>query len=373
MNVERLHLILRATYDAVTKAGLVPDIGGLTTSLQNQVSDPATAAYQQQISSQLEKLRASLSAIETNDFPPGWKQVLTEHKLSHFIGTELQQKLVEIFSRNAITPSIALEEIQKLQVELTADLTAMTELINGFIRLEFYMDDLKPGEAEIGLLVPRESIDSKLDRFTKELTDMAKIIGVFEELTTGQRREPTIRTLSSTDLTVLLDIWPISGVALATAIERIASFYKQVLEIKKLKAEVTRLALPETMTDQEANEKMEANLRALRDEMISNYEGQKARKHELETELLIALHRIANKLDQGIHFEFRAGEPTTAANQDETPEQKSLRSQTIFINDVGRRMALIERVEGRILQLPVGENGDENGGTKKDERAVSRP
>jgi hypothetical protein len=44
MNVERLHLILRATYDAVTKAGLVADIGGLTTSLQNQVNDPATAA-----------------------------------------------------------------------------------------------------------------------------------------------------------------------------------------------------------------------------------------------------------------------------------------------------------------------------------------
>jgi len=186
MNVERLHLILRATYDAVTKAGLVADIGGLTTSLQNQVNDPTTAAYQQQISSQLEKLYANLSAIETNDFPPGWKQVLTEHKLSLFVGTELLQKLVEIFSRNAITPSIALKEIQQLQVELTADLTAMTELINGFIRLEFYMDDLKPGEAEIGLLVPRESIDSKLDRFTKELTDMAKIIGVFEELTTGQ-------------------------------------------------------------------------------------------------------------------------------------------------------------------------------------------
>ena len=97
MNVERLHLILRATYDAVTKAGLVPDIGSLTTSLQNQVSDPATAAYQQQISSQLEKLRASLSAIETNDFPPGWKQVLTEHKLSHFIGTELLQGSLRSF------------------------------------------------------------------------------------------------------------------------------------------------------------------------------------------------------------------------------------------------------------------------------------
>lgn len=375
MNVERLHLVLRATLDAVTKSGVVADIGGLATSLQNQVNDPATAVYQQQISTQLEKLRTSLSAIETNNLPPGWKQVLTEHGLSHFIGTELLQKLTEIFSRNAITPSIALQEIQEVQRNLDSKVTAATELLRGLKLLEFPMDDLKSGEAEIGLLVPRESIDSKLDRFTRELNDTAKIIGVFEELTTGQRREATIRTLSSTDLTVLLDIWPISGVALATAVERIAAFYKQVLEIKKLKAEVTRLALPDKMTqqlDQEANDKMEANLRSLRDEMIANYEGQKTRKHELETELLIALHRIANKLDQGIHFEFRAGEPTTPGNEDETPEQKALRSHTTLINNVGRRMALIERVEGRILHLPVYENGDGNSGVKKEDGVAAK-
>jgi hypothetical protein len=375
MNVERLHLVLRATIDAATKSGVVVDIGGLASALQNQVNDPATASYQQQISSQLEKLQISLSAIETNNFPPGWKQVLTEHSLSVFIGTVLLGQLTEIFSRNAITPSIALKEIQEVQLDLNSKVTAMTELINGFKLLEFSMDDLEPGEAEIGLLVPRESIDSKLNRFTRELQDTAKIIGVFEELTTGQRRDASIRALSSTDLTVLLDIWPVSGVALATAVERIAAFYKQVLEIKKLKAEVTRLALPEKMTqqlDQQANDKMEANLRSLRDEMIAMYEGQKARKHELETELLIALHRIANKLDEGIHFEFRAGEPSTVANEDETPDQKALRSHTTQINDVGRRIALIEPVEGRILHLPVYENGDEIGGVKKEDGGTAK-
>jgi hypothetical protein len=335
MNVERLHLILRAALDAVTRSSVVADITALANSLQNQVNDPATAAYQQQVSSHLEKLRASLAVMETNNFPPGWKQVLSEHELSHFIGTELLNELVEIFSRNTITPSIALKEIQEEQRELQADVTATTELLNGFVRLGFSMDELKPGEAEIGLLVPRESIDSKLDRFTKELNDTAKIIGVFEELTTGQRREATIRMLSSTDLTVLLDIWPVSGVAIATAIERIAAFYKQTLEIKKLKSEVARLELPEKMSqqlDKDANDKMEVNLRLLRDEIIKEYKGEKTRRHELENELLIALHRIANKIDQGIHFEFRAREPVTASNEDETSEQKSLRSHTLFIN-----------------------------------------
>jgi hypothetical protein len=361
MNVERLHLILRTTLDAVTESGIVQDLAGLTTSLQNQVNDPATSTYQQQVSTQLEKLRESLSAIETNVFPPGWKQVLREHKLFHFIGTELLQSLLEIFSRNAITPSIALKEIQQKQQELSLDVNAMTELINGLVRFQFAMDELSPGEAEIGLLIPRETIDSRLDQFTRELTDTAKIVGVFEELTTGQRRDATIRALSSSDLTVLLDIWPISGVALATAIERIASFYKQVLEIKKLKAEVARLSLSDKMAEdleRQANEKMKTNLHQLRDELIADYKGEKARRHELETELLIALHKIANKLDQGIHYEFRAGEPSDSGTENENPEQSLLRSNTQRINEIGRRMALIEPVQGRILHLAVGENGD---------------
>ena len=62
----------------------------------------------------------------------------------------------------------------------------------------------------------------------------------------------------------------------------------------------------------------------------------------------------------------------TASNEDETSEQKSLRSHTLFINEVGRRMALIEPVEGRILQLPVGENGDETASVKKDDSGTGK-
>src|ERR1700687_1586673 len=89
LNVERLHLILRAALDSVTASGLIPEIGALATSLQNQVNDPATSIYQQQVGTQLVKLRDVLSAMETNNFPPGWKQVLTEHELWYFIGNDL--------------------------------------------------------------------------------------------------------------------------------------------------------------------------------------------------------------------------------------------------------------------------------------------
>jgi len=105
--------------DSVTASGLIPEIGALATSLQNQVNDPATSIYQQQVGTQLVKLRDVLSAMETNNFPPGWKQVLTEHELWYFIGNDLLRVLDEIFARNAITPSLALKEILDIQTVLT--------------------------------------------------------------------------------------------------------------------------------------------------------------------------------------------------------------------------------------------------------------
>ncbi|MGM4922835.1 hypothetical protein AB8A31_08005 [Tardiphaga sp. 804_B3_N1_9] len=363
MNVERLHLIVDAALKAVERAAILADLQRLSGFLLNQVNDPATPSYQQQVSTVLERLRESLEKVETNDFPPAWKQALEELHLSHFIGSKLLEVIDEIFSRNAITPSIALKEIQEEQNEFEADVSAATEIIKGLGRLEIAKDDLKPGEAEIGLLVPRESIDSKLDRFAKELADTAKIVRVFEELTTGQRRDPTIKTISSSDLTVLLDIWPVSGVALATAIERIAAFYKQTLEIKKLKGEIKKLSLPQKMGEQldaQANEKMESNLRDLRDELIQKYEGDAARKNELENELLISLHRIANKLDQGIHYEFRAAEPTAAADE-EPDEHTLLRTHVRTINEIGSRLVFLPTVEGRILQLNTDDGELSNG------------
>jgi hypothetical protein len=186
MDAERLHLVLKATHDALAKSNVLADFAALASSLQNQVNDPATPSYQQQVSTQLEKLRVNLSSMATNNFPPGWKQVLTNIQASHFIGTELLQFIEEIFLRNAITPSIALKDIQEEQRHLTTENTALVETLSGFKVFGVPLDDLKPGDAEIGLLVPRESIDGgKLERFTKELADISKIIGVSESLRAG--------------------------------------------------------------------------------------------------------------------------------------------------------------------------------------------
>ena len=244
-----------------------------------------------------------------------------------------------------------------------ANENAIAQLLKAFGLFDIEFDDLSPGEAELGMLVPRESINSELFRFNRELSDLDKIVKVFEELTTGQRRDPKIRSLSSSDLTVLLDMWPVAGAALAAAVERIAAFYKQTLEIKKLKLETKRLELPDTISDQldtEANKIMETKLVSLRKELLQIYYGaDNGRKNEIETELGFALNKIANKVDRGVHFEFRANEPEPAAEGEaEELQANKIREATRSINEAGRRLLYVEQSHEKILQLPEGDNNN---------------
>ena len=106
----------------------------------------------------------------------------------------------EVFERNQITPSIALEEIQKLAEEVEQFSNSVNELISSMSRFQIGAEELDPGECELGVLVPRASVDNNLDEFGRELSTLHRTFGVFEELITGSRTGFKIRTTSSTDL-----------------------------------------------------------------------------------------------------------------------------------------------------------------------------
>jgi hypothetical protein len=365
MNVERLHLILKETSKAIQAARLIEMVEALRGALQNLVNDPAPPSHQQQVSKALNELRQRLPNIETSKFPPPWRDVLYELDIGYFLGDELLKKIEETLARNQITPSLAFDEINQIHAQLVSGNKAITQSLNSFSRFKIEEEKLRPGEAEVGVLFPRESVDNELSKFTKELQDVAWIVKTFEELTTGQRRDPQIRSLASSDLSVLLDIWPVAGAALAAAIERTAAFYKQVLEIKKLKAEIRRLQLSDEIAgqlDAEANEKMEISLKELHKEILATYEGNKNRQNELANELTIVLNKIANKIDRGVHFEFRAGEPLAKEGDGEESEDvKTLRGHTVAINEAGRRLLFERTAAEQILKLPEASGKSSDG------------
>tara|TARA_Y100000296_G_C5115854_1_gene227685 strand:+ start:529 stop:996 length:468 start_codon:yes stop_codon:yes gene_type:complete len=155
LNAERLHVIAIAIRDDFNKLNIQNILKSLVNSLQNQVSQPNQPTHQQNVSNNLQSLVVALEKSATNDFTPAWNQVVEEIGGGEFIGNVLLEEIQSIFERNNITPSLAHEELNEIQNELSKFLAALNPLIISFDALNIGTEQLQPGECELGVVVPR--------------------------------------------------------------------------------------------------------------------------------------------------------------------------------------------------------------------------
>ncbi|MGD9523161.1 MAG: hypothetical protein AB7N73_06840 [Gemmatimonadales bacterium] len=358
MNAERLHALVLGIHSDLQQTGVVAALQQLRDNLQNQVSSPQEASYQQQITKVLGKLESELPIAPSNQFPPTWRELLEEIGATDLLGQPLLDNLVGIFQRNQITPSAALEEIRPLYTRLEQLQAAVTSLLSGFHSLKVPSEELAPGEVELGILIPRDAVQNKLLEFGQELSRLNATLAVFSELAGGGRPGFALRTISSSGLSVFLDVSPAVGACIAIAIERTVALYKQLLEIRKLRMELEGQGVPASVLapiDRHANMHMANGLDPVVEELISRYwrGDDEPRKNELRTELRNALNAIANRIDAGYNLEVRTT-PPEASDDADMDEAES--SEFSVIAEAASNMRFL-RTQGRpLLSLPESED-----------------
>lgn len=330
MNVERLHSIALALRDDLSRSSVPSHLQQLVSALQNQINQPGQPTYQQHVSQFYEALRNALESSVVNGFSPTWLQVLDEIGATPMLGLKLDERVTEIFSRNQITPSIALQELQTILTEIQTLSSSIDQMLVAFQQLKIGSEELPAGDCEVGILVPRTFVDNRLDKFSEELGELNKIFGVFAEVATGGRPGFGIRTISSSDLSIFLDAAPVIGACVAVAIERIIALYKQLLEIRKLQGELEKQGIEKDNLkgiENHANGLMEQGIDQLVKELLADFHtvDDSGRKNELSIELKYALKKVANRVDRGFNIEVRMTEPdaTEADEQEEAAAKEA--------------------------------------------------
>ncbi len=357
MNIERLHKILLELQTEFNNRDLLIQIQDVRDNLANQVSNPQQPQYQQNLVAALNLLNESLEKSPFNDFSPSWIQVIEEIGGKNLFGNELKEQIEEIFNRNQITPSAALDEINIIYAKVEKLKNAVEELISGFTKLNIGKEDLLPGQCELGYSIPRLVIDNKLSSFSKEVQELNFILGTFSEVIEGKKGNFDIKTISSSDFLLYVIIGLQVADTLSNAIEKIINNYKTILEIKVLRNQLKEKGVPETATkeiEEHANSSMENLIRQIASEVISQYhlKDEVARKNELENATVIALNKIANRIDKGFNLEVRV-EPLPAATEkektDTNHQEKLLRISNI--QKQSRTLQYINTIGEPILQL----------------------
>jgi hypothetical protein len=229
--------------------------------------------------------------------------------------------------------------------------SAVQQIRSAFITLKIPAKDLEPGESELGVLVPRVAVHNYLGEFADELDELRFILAIFQEVVTGKREDFEIRTISSSDLSVYLEIMPPVAACIAIALDRLIETYKKILEIRKLHGELKNQKVPEEHLkgiEQHANEAMEKGIDKLIPVGLDTYCKAKAeRRNELANGLRISLNKMANRIDRGYNFEIRV-QPIKEAKTDGDPNAE-------YINAILQTSKTLEfmKVEGPpVLSLP---------------------
>jgi hypothetical protein len=368
MNAERLHAIANAIREDLRITNSIQALQQLSEALQNQISSPVEPSYQTQVAEHLKTLTAALRAAPSNQFPPTWKQVLKELGAADLFGLALAERIEEIFSRNQITPVVAQEEIEEIMKRMSAFQNSIDEIRSAFSKLNIGAEELEPGTAELGVLVPRDFVENKLQEFAEELEELDGIFAVFAEVTTGSRPGFEIRSISSSDLSVFLALSTSVAACVAVAVERIVALYKQLLEIRKLHGELRDQGVPEKNLkgiEEHANTFMdkgiEEEVNSLLDDFYKNADG--ARKNELKIELRYSLSKIANRVDRGFNIEVRVEPPSQT---DAEPDSQDDVKYAEMIKSAAPTLQFLKREGKPILSLPEeGEKKEEKREDKK--------
>lgn len=363
MNTTKLHIIAKSLSEEITRVNAVALVNQIIQSLQNQINQPQQTNHQQQLSNHLNELYKNLEGSPVNDYSPAWRDIMEELGVIDEFGERLESRVRGVFERNQITLNAALEELKKLHEDLNGTATHLSNLVEGFEYFGVGADELEKDECEVGVIIPRAYVNDNLKEFGAELVQVEKMLLVFSELATGQRKPLEIRQISSSELSVFLEYLPEIGACIAVAVERIVALYKQLLEIKKLKIELAANEVPEEKLsgiEEHASSIVSPKLDELASELMEEYGAhlEQERKHEVSIEVRHSLNKLANRIDRGFNIELRVSpqeEGEEEVEADENPEQKAARQQIL---DSASKIEYLDNSGEPVLFLP--ENDDPN-------------
>lgn len=364
MNAERLHAIVRALHNEAEDTEFPSLLKDLAEKLKEVIEAQSayqgnaehTAKIQQRLATVRDNLYAALTNAETDGFSPSWRQVLTEIGGEGLFGSSLKTTVEDIFQRNQITPAVALQQLGKLAGNVDKFQEAVDSLLSAFKVFRIGDETLAPGNSEIGMLIPRAAVDNKLTEFAEELDEMGFVLNTFAEIATGKPDDLSIRTISSSDLTVYLNAGIPFAACLAVAIERIVALYKQLLEIKKLRADLLKQGVPEKQLlgiESHANELISKGIDELASDIVEKFYHHKDghRKNELTNAARIALNKLANRIDRGYNIEVRVEPPKPS--EDKKPDAEMF-ANVAAIQNAAKQMQFLKLEGEPILQLTEG-------------------
>lgn len=319
MNASRLKEVVDFLLQLESNHAIQKNLNETLQNLNYLVQQPQNSQYQTQFSNSLEKLRSSVAEVREK-LAPAQIILLNEIGANDYFVEDFTAQIIDWMQKNPLTPAVTQKNVTDFRGKREQYINTLTNLRDSLRTIGIEANGLKPGEAEIGILLPRPLFDNKFERLIKELQSLNFIFRPFSEISTGGVEEIEVRQISTTDPLFFLGMSPTTIALLAGAVTWALNTWKQVEDIRKVRAETSRLTV---FTPQEVSKIFEEKIKKTIDDaveekaeaLLEHLKSEAGRQKEIRTHLTKALHSILAHIEWGMTVEIRLLPPEKTAEQ----------------------------------------------------------
>lgn len=314
MHLGRFHAVVFDLVHHFKSAGTTEALQDASSSMAeyaNSRNEDALNRFKQAV----QKAKTSASIEDKDLLQPFAQQAISEMGLSGLFNPEFTKALDTVVSGAGFDPHGLSESISKFSESISSKISLLRQMEASFEKLEVEFERVEGGEAEIGFILPREVVGTKLGELSREFDHLNKLSRAIAEISgDSQEYEPTVRTIASSWWQLFLDLTPEQIGIWVLAIERILNLFKTNLEIKSLSNQLKERHLPDSITsliESEVDKRVKAEIKKISaDIKKQNSKGKDpARLNELETQLRQGLSHLAKRLNQGMQIEINLSIP----------------------------------------------------------------
>lgn len=310
MHLGRFHRVielLNTEFKNINPHGLLQDIVG---NLNAVSANPGNLEIAGNFKQSLEKCRQALAQSPLNRPRPITESMLQSIGADEFIGDRLFRRVMAAIESNPGAPALSVQLLTKLQEKTQQFFKTVAALDTAFTNLQVEYDDLEPGEAEVGLIIPKNDNASTLQDLAKEFKEWHIALMPIVEVFDPEASPLQIKVCSTTDWTLYLAATPAILTGVSYCLKRVNEILREALEMRNLLEQlVKRNASPAAVEqlEEENNKKLEVDLKKFAEEVVDERlrNAEEGRKNELKIHLAISLKTLAHKVTTGAKVEVR--------------------------------------------------------------------
>ena len=331
MDLSRFHGAIEHIATDYGKNGVDAELSALVANLASLAANPGNAQVSQTFKDQLDSFRLKLQHSSLNDAESELLETLQKQELTGFVGNGLFNKIKAVLNENQLTPNLASVDLEKLRIETTEKLNAVTAIDVSFTELGVDIWRLDEGSAEMLISLPIEEETKTLEDLAKEAKDWHRICEAISETFDVDRNRVTIRSVASGSVLLYLAAVPPFIYGVAKCLKGVNQIFAEVIKMKMLFKQLVDSKLPEPiLKDVETHNlgKAKIDLEQLASTLVEeHYKGSDVgRKNELKNSLSISLQRLSQKLAVGAKVNLRLtapSKPKVPEGEEATDEQKA--------------------------------------------------